>query len=181
MLSKYTTLLPLKGDTLFMGIGQSPKCNFYHQILFMYISICSEPNKLWWFHERNYCIYLCCWAKCLLCSTFYHLNYHITYIYCIDFYLLTEPVIEKTLRASITEVSVLLLFSDDMDVNNSSVPISELDDMRNSQMFSSCLSSEQFEKSVISPATASSLNMHHLEAKCQNIHLDLQVFIFCLC
>ncbi|RLM55797.1 autophagy-related protein 2 [Panicum miliaceum] len=87
-----------------------------------------------------------------------------------------EPVIEKTLRASITEVSVLLLFSDDMDVNNSSVPISELDDMRNSQMFSSCLSSEQFEKSIISPAAASSLNMHHLEAKCQNIHLNLQTY-----
>jgi len=103
------------------------------------------------------------------------------YMTVLTFYFLTEPVIEKTLRASITEVSVLLLFSDDMDVNNSSVPISELDDMRNSQMFSSCLSSEQFEKSVMSPATASSLNMHHLEAKCQNIHLDLQVFIYCLC
>lgn len=90
-------------------------------------------------------------------------------------------MIEKTLRASITEVSVLLLFSDDTHIDDSHVPVSELDDMRNSEMFSSCLSSEQFEKSIIFPANASSLNMHHLEAKCQNIHLDLQVSIFCLC
>ncbi|KAF8723706.1 hypothetical protein HU200_021670 [Digitaria exilis] len=87
-----------------------------------------------------------------------------------------EPVIEKTLRASISEVSVLLLFSDDTHIDDSSVPVSQLDDMRNSKMFSSCLSSEQFEKSIISPATASNLNMHHLEAKCQNILLDLQTY-----
>ena len=93
------------------------------------------------------------------------------------FHSVTEPVVERTLRASITEVSVLLLFSDDTDIENSSVPVSALDDMRNSEMFSSCLSSEHFEKSIISPATASSLNMHHLKAKCENIHLDLQVFI----
>jgi len=92
--------------------------------------------------------------------------------------LVTEPVVKRTLRASITEVSVLLLFSDDTDIENSSVPVSALDDMRNSEMFSSCLSSEHFEKSIISPAKASSLNMHHLKAKCENIHLDLQVFIF---
>ncbi|AQK83595.1 Retrovirus-related Pol polyprotein LINE-1 [Zea mays] len=48
--------------------------------------------------------------------------------------------------------------------------------MRHSEMFSSCLSSEHFEKSIISPATASSLNMHHLKAKCENIHLDLQTY-----
>lgn len=90
-------------------------------------------------------------------------------------------MIEKTLRASITEVSVLLLFNDDTHIDDSNVPVSELDDMRNSEMFSSCLSSEQFEKSIIFPANTSSLNMHHLEAKCQNIHLDLQVSIFCLC
>lgn len=93
------------------------------------------------------------------------------------FHLLTEPVVERTLRASITEVSILLLFSDDTDIENPSFPVSALDDMRNSEMFSSCLSSENFEKSIISPATASSLNMHHLKAKCENIHLDLQVFI----
>ncbi|AQK83594.1 Retrovirus-related Pol polyprotein LINE-1 [Zea mays] len=87
-----------------------------------------------------------------------------------------EPVVERTLRASITEISVLLLFSDDTDIKNSSVPISALDDMRHSEMFSSCLSSEHFEKSIISPATASSLNMHHLKAKCENIHLDLQTY-----
>ncbi|XP_072149222.1 autophagy-related protein 2 isoform X2 [Setaria viridis] len=87
-----------------------------------------------------------------------------------------EPVIEKTLRASVAEVSVLLLFSDDMDIDASSVPVSALDDMRNSEMFSSCLSSQHFEKSIVSPATASSLNMHHLEAKCQKIHLDLQTY-----
>ncbi|CAL5043373.1 unnamed protein product [Urochloa decumbens] len=87
-----------------------------------------------------------------------------------------EPVIEKTLRASVAEVSVLLLFSDDMDIDTSSVPVSALDDMRNSEMFSSCLSSQHFEKSTVSPTTASSLNMHHLEAKCQKIHLDLQTY-----
>ncbi|CAD6339594.1 unnamed protein product [Miscanthus lutarioriparius] len=87
-----------------------------------------------------------------------------------------EPVVKRTLRASITEVSVLLLFSDDTDIENSSVPVSAVDDMRNSEMFSSCLSSEHFEKSIISPATASSLNMHHLKAKCENIHLDVQTY-----
>jgi autophagy-related protein 2 len=97
-----------------------------------------------------------------------------------DFHLLTEPVIEKTLRASVAEVSVLLLFSDEMDADTSNVPVSALDDIRNSEMFSSCLSSQHFEKLIVSPATASSLNMHHLDARCQKIHLDLQVFIFCL-
>ncbi|XP_062228655.1 autophagy-related protein 2-like isoform X2 [Phragmites australis] len=88
-----------------------------------------------------------------------------------------EQPIEKTLQASIVEVSVLLLFSDDgMDIDNSSVPVSMLDDMRNSEMFSSCFSSAHFGKSIISPSTASSLNMHHLEAKFQNIHLDLQTY-----
>ncbi|CAN6201834.1 unnamed protein product [Urochloa humidicola] len=48
-----------------------------------------------------------------------------------------EPVIEKTLRASVAE---------------------------------------HFEKSTVSPTTASSLNMHHLQAKCQKIHLDLQTY-----
>ncbi|KAL6631366.1 hypothetical protein ACP70R_028216 [Stipagrostis hirtigluma subsp. patula] len=85
-----------------------------------------------------------------------------------------EQPIEKTLRASIAEVSVLLLLSDGMDTDTSSVPVPILDDMRNSEMFSSCLSSTHFGKSIISPATTSSLNMHHLEAKFQNIHLDLQ-------
>jgi autophagy-related protein 2 len=93
------------------------------------------------------------------------------------FHLVTESVVEKTLRASITELSVLLLFSDDTDIENSSVPVSTSGDMRNSEMFSSCLSSMHFEKSIMSPATASSLNMHHLKAKCENILLDLQVFI----
>ncbi|KAL5651363.1 hypothetical protein ACJX0J_036821, partial [Zea mays] len=87
-----------------------------------------------------------------------------------------ESVVEKTLRASITELSVLLLFSDDTDIENSSVPVSTSGDMRNSEMFSSCLSSMHFEKSIMSPATASSLNMHHLKAKCENILLDLQTY-----
>ncbi|CAN6198032.1 unnamed protein product [Urochloa humidicola] len=87
-----------------------------------------------------------------------------------------EPVIEKTLRASVADVSVLLLFSDDMDIDTSSVPVSALDDMKNSEMFSSCLSSQHFEKSIVSPPATSSLNMHHLEAKCQKIHLDLQTY-----
>ncbi|XP_062233110.1 autophagy-related protein 2-like [Phragmites australis] len=87
-----------------------------------------------------------------------------------------EQPIEKTLRASIAEVSVLLLFSDGMDIDNPSVPVSVLDDMRNSEMFSSCLSSAHFGKSVMSHAIASSLNMHHLEAKFQQIHLDLQTY-----
>ncbi|KAG8094322.1 hypothetical protein GUJ93_ZPchr0012g18796 [Zizania palustris] len=87
-----------------------------------------------------------------------------------------EPLIEKTLRASIAEISVVLLFNDEMDVSNSSAPINLFDDMRNSQMFSSCLSSAHFEQSMISSAPASSLNMHHVEAKCRNIHLDLETY-----
>ncbi|XBI36912.1 hypothetical protein VPH35_122349 [Triticum aestivum] len=88
-----------------------------------------------------------------------------------------EPPIEKTLRASIAEISVILLFSDEMDTGDSSVPVSLANDMRNSEMFSSCLSSPpQFEQSMMYPATASSLNMHHLEAKCQNIHLELETY-----
>ncbi|TVU11701.1 hypothetical protein EJB05_45303, partial [Eragrostis curvula] len=87
-----------------------------------------------------------------------------------------EQPIEKTLRASIAEVSVLLLFSDCMDVDNSSVPVSTLDDMRNSEMFSSCLSSAHFGKSIVYPSTVPSLCMHHLEAKFQKIHLDLQTY-----
>ncbi|KAL6838597.1 hypothetical protein ACP4OV_031554 [Aristida adscensionis] len=85
-----------------------------------------------------------------------------------------EQPIEKTLRASIGEVSVLLLLSDGMDTDNSSVPVPVLDDMRNSEMFLSCLSSTHFGKSIISTPTAYSLNMHHLGAKFQNICLDLQ-------
>ncbi|CAM0913916.1 unnamed protein product [Alopecurus aequalis] len=87
-----------------------------------------------------------------------------------------EPPIEKTLRASIAEVSVILLLNDEMDAGNSSVSASLFSDMRNSEMFSSCLSSGQLEQSMMSPATASSLNMHHLEAKCQNIHLELETY-----
>jgi autophagy-related protein 2 len=92
------------------------------------------------------------------------------------FHFLTEPPIEKTLRASIAEISVVLLFSDEMDAGNSSVPISQFNDMRNSEMFSSCLSFAHFEQSMISPAPAASLNMHHVEAKCQNIHLSLETY-----
>uniref|UniRef100_A0A0E0LA93 Autophagy-related protein 2 n=1 Tax=Oryza punctata TaxID=4537 RepID=A0A0E0LA93_ORYPU len=87
-----------------------------------------------------------------------------------------EPPIEKTLQASIAEISVVLLFSDEMDAGNSSVPISQFDDLRNSEMFSSCLSSAHFEQSMISPAPAANLNMHHVEAKCQNIHLSLETY-----
>uniref|UniRef100_J3MD50 Autophagy-related protein 2 n=1 Tax=Oryza brachyantha TaxID=4533 RepID=J3MD50_ORYBR len=87
-----------------------------------------------------------------------------------------EPPIEKTLQASIAEISVVILFSDEMDAGNLSVPISLFDDMRNSEMFSSCLSSAHFEQSMISPAPASSLSMHHVEAKCQNIHLSLETY-----
>ncbi|KAJ1298677.1 hypothetical protein BS78_01G472100 [Paspalum vaginatum] len=87
-----------------------------------------------------------------------------------------EPVVEKTLRASIADVSVILLFSDDTNIDSSSVLFSALDDMRNSEMFSSCLSFQHFEKSILSPGTASSLTMHHLKAKCENIHLDLQTY-----
>lgn len=87
-----------------------------------------------------------------------------------------EPVVEKTLRASIGEVSVLLLFSGDTDIDSSSVPVNASDDMRNSEMFSSCLSSQHFEKPTISPDTASNLNLHHLKAKFENIHLDLQTY-----
>uniref|UniRef100_A0ACD6AKH2 Uncharacterized protein n=2 Tax=Avena sativa TaxID=4498 RepID=A0ACD6AKH2_AVESA len=87
-----------------------------------------------------------------------------------------KPPIEKTLRASIAEISVILLLNDEMDVGDSSVPISIFNDMKNSEMFSSCLSSGQLEQSMMSPATASSLNMHHLEAKCQNIHLELETY-----
>lgn len=87
-----------------------------------------------------------------------------------------EPPIEKTLRASIAEISVVLLFSDEMDAGNSSVPISQFNDMRNSEMFSSCFSFAHFEQSMISPAPAASLNMHHVEAKCQNIHLSLETY-----
>lgn len=88
-----------------------------------------------------------------------------------------EPPIEKTLRASIAEISVILLLNDGMDAGgDSSVSASLFSDMRNSEMFSSCLSSGQLEQSMMSPATASSLKMHHLEAKCQNIHLELETY-----
>ncbi|KAF0904085.1 hypothetical protein E2562_031761 [Oryza meyeriana var. granulata] len=87
-----------------------------------------------------------------------------------------EPPIEKTLQASIAEISVVLLLSDEMDAGDSSAPISPFYDMRNSEMFSSCLSSAHFEQSMISAAPALSLNMHHVEAKCQNIHLYLETY-----
>ncbi|XP_051219150.1 autophagy-related protein 2 [Lolium perenne] len=87
-----------------------------------------------------------------------------------------EPPIEKTVRASIAEISVILLLNDEMDAGDSSASTSLFHDMRSSEMFSSCLSSGQIEQSMMSPATASSLNMHHLEAKCQNIHLELQTY-----
>lgn len=109
------------------------------------------------------------------CSAFpfVHLNHGITYF---SFSFLTEIPIEKTLRASIAQVCIILLFSDEMDTGSSSIPPSLVNDMRSSEMFSSCLSSAHFEQSMISPATASSLSMHHLEYKCQNIHLDLEVW-----
>lgn len=87
-----------------------------------------------------------------------------------------EPPIKKTLQAAIAEISVILLFSDEIDTGNSSIPLSLFNDMRNSEMFSSCLSSAHFEQSMMSPAMASSLNMHHLEAKCQNISLKLETY-----
>uniref|UniRef100_A0A0D9WP46 Autophagy-related protein 2 n=1 Tax=Leersia perrieri TaxID=77586 RepID=A0A0D9WP46_9ORYZ len=87
-----------------------------------------------------------------------------------------EPPIEKTLRASIAEISVVLLFSNEMDAANTIAPIRLVDDMRNSEMFSSCLSSAHFEQSMVSSAPASSFNMHHVEAKCQNIDLYLETY-----
>jgi autophagy-related protein 2 len=68
------------------------------------------------------------------------------------------------------------LLNDELDAGVSSASGSLFNDMRSSEMFSSCLSSGKLEQSMMSPATASSLNMHHLEAKCQNIHLELEVF-----
>ncbi|CAM0878979.1 unnamed protein product [Alopecurus aequalis] len=77
---------------------------------------------------------------------------------------------------AITFASTLASGSDQVPKGASSVSASLFNDMRNSEMFSSCLSSGQLEQSMMSPATASSLNMHHLEAKCQNIHLELETY-----
>ncbi|XP_037446734.1 autophagy-related protein 2-like [Triticum dicoccoides] len=87
-----------------------------------------------------------------------------------------ETLIEKTLRASIAQIGIILLFSDEMDTGSSSISLSLVKDMRSLEMFSSCLSPAHFERSMISPASASSLSMHHLEYKCHNIHLDLETY-----
>ncbi|XP_038972268.1 autophagy-related protein 2-like isoform X2 [Phoenix dactylifera] len=85
----------------------------------------------------------------------------------------TEQNVETSLRATIAEISVVLSFIDEDQTQS----YDSSDSLLNGQSFNSymsCHSTMNIEESTLS--TVNSMKIHHLEARCQHLTLDLQTY-----
>ncbi|XP_072952830.1 autophagy-related protein 2 [Typha angustifolia] len=89
-----------------------------------------------------------------------------------------EQLVEKTLRAAISEICVVLSFSDEEQkhLGYSSNVLSSLTEGKKFESYMSCLSSMHNEQSASYEANTINPKMHHLEARFQNVFLDLETY-----
>ncbi|XP_020091189.1 autophagy-related protein 2 isoform X3 [Ananas comosus] len=89
-----------------------------------------------------------------------------------------EQLVEKTLRAAIAEICVVISFGDEeknhLDFSNN--VLNSFLFGKSSDSFLSCLSSMHVEQSTLNEVSTDNLNMNHLEARFQNVFIDLETY-----
>ncbi|KAJ3694804.1 hypothetical protein LUZ60_000181 [Juncus effusus] len=100
------------------------------------------------------------------CSVFNAINYADTLASGSD-HVNQELLTEKTLHASVSEICIILSFTDEKNIST---------EKRNNESYMSCNSSVYTDQSSINETDIKNMKSHHLEARFQKIFLDLETY-----